>query len=381
MNNFVDRWQKQGGDLEEELYPVCEEEFVIDEEPYDGDDAWNVQFLRSITHDSCQFSSGRRNKLKLDRGHVVDDTIHRGYIHQIRRTKGFMYIENQYFLGSAHVWDEKEEDVQIPEKATNLIPIEIVRNITDAIEKGVHHSCYVVMPMFPEGDPTSAAVQEILYWQSQTMEMMYRRISKAIEAAELDTHPTDYLSFYCLGKRGDEVPEDLAEPEEDNEVHFREKKRFMIYVHSKMMICDDEYIIVGSANINQRSMGGRRDTEMAVGCYQPNFTYEEGPPQGDVGAFRKSLWGEHLGSLPEECNNPQTIECMRKVNEMAQENWLAYISEEDEVPAGHLLTYPILVSQEGQVSNLEDEAYHCFPDTTASVLGALSGIFPEKLTT
>ena len=40
---------------------------------------------------------------------------------------------------------------------------------------------------------------------------------------------------------------------------------------------------MGSANINQRSMGGRRDTEMAVGCYQPNFVFgDDGPPQGDV---------------------------------------------------------------------------------------------------
>ena len=53
-----------------------------------------------------------------------------------------------------------------------------------------------------------------------------------------------------------------------------------------MMIVDDEYIIVGSANINQRSMSGRRDTEMAVGCYQPNFLCEEGQlPQGDVSSF------------------------------------------------------------------------------------------------
>lgn len=29
--------------------------------------------------------------------------------------------------------------------------------------------------------------------------------------------------------------------------------RFPIYVHSKMMIVDDVYIIVGSANINQAS--------------------------------------------------------------------------------------------------------------------------------
>ena len=33
-----------------------------------------------------------------------------------------------------------------------------------------------------------------------------------------------------------------------------------------MMIVDDAYIIVGSANINERSMSGTRDTEMAVGC-------------------------------------------------------------------------------------------------------------------
>jgi phosphatidylserine/phosphatidylglycerophosphate/cardiolipin synthase-like enzyme len=30
----------------------------------------------------------------------------------------------------------------------------------------------------------------------------------------------------------------------------------MIYVHSKGMIVDDEYIICGSANINQSSMNG-----------------------------------------------------------------------------------------------------------------------------
>ena len=64
---------------------------------------------------------------------------------------------------------------------------------------------------------------------------------------------------------------------------FWQTQRQMIYVHrlqpsdfisfkkiifspfSKMMIVDDAYIIVGSANINERSMSGTRDTEMAVG--------------------------------------------------------------------------------------------------------------------
>merc|ERR1719510_2579395 len=52
---------------------------------------------------------------------------------------------------------------------------------------------------------------------------------------------------------------------------FRKSLRFPMYVHSKMMIVDDAYIIVGSANINQRSLAGTRDTEMAVGCWQPHF--------------------------------------------------------------------------------------------------------------
>ncbi|KAM8822239.1 phospholipase D1-like [Synchiropus picturatus] len=38
----------------------------------------------------------------------------------------------------------------------------------------------------------------------------------------------------------------------------------LIYVHSKMMIADDNTVIIGSANINDRSMLGKRDSEVAV---------------------------------------------------------------------------------------------------------------------
>ena len=34
------------------------------------------------------------------------------------------------------------------------------------------------------------------------------------------------------------------------------------------MIVDDEYIVIGSANINQRSLAGDRDTELAIGAHQ-----------------------------------------------------------------------------------------------------------------
>lgn len=38
----------------------------------------------------------------------------------------------------------------------------------------------------------------------------------------------------------------------------------IIYIHSKMMIVDDKYALIGSANINDRSMLGSRDSEIAV---------------------------------------------------------------------------------------------------------------------
>ena len=61
-------------------------------------------------------------------------------------------------------------------------------------------------------------------------------------------------------------------------------RRMMIYVHSKGMIVDDEYVISGSANINQRSMDGSRDTEIAMGGYQPHQTWlaQRKRPRGEV---------------------------------------------------------------------------------------------------
>ena len=50
------------------------------------------------------------------------------------------------------------------------------------------------------------------------------------------------------------------------------------------MIVDDEYVLLGSANINQRSMEGTRDTEIAMGAYQPNHTWakKQSKPRGQA---------------------------------------------------------------------------------------------------
>ena len=103
--------------------------------------------------------------------------------------------------------------------------------------------------------------------------MMYRKIGQVLIETGDPSHPTDWLLFLCPGKREHEGPhlDRLAPASESFAKIFRESLRFPIYVHSKMMIVDDVYIIIGSANINERSMAGSRDSEIAVGCYQPDF--------------------------------------------------------------------------------------------------------------
>ena len=74
----------------------------------------------------------------------------------------------------------------------------------------------------------------------------------------------------------------------------------MIYVHAKLEIFDDRFVVIGSANINQRSMDGGRDTEIAVGACQ--LTTDQGPPASDRGVhdYRMALWCAHFGGYRQE---------------------------------------------------------------------------------
>ena len=50
------------------------------------------------------------------------------------------------------------------------------------------------------GVPDSASVQEVIFWQGRTIQMMYHIIGQAMQDAGVkDQHPRDYLAFYCLG--------------------------------------------------------------------------------------------------------------------------------------------------------------------------------------
>lgn len=166
---------------------------------------------------------------------TIDRSIQDAYINAIRRAKNFLYIENQYFLGSCFAWKESQDA-----GALHLIPMEITRKICSKIEDGERFACYIVVPMWPEGIPESGSVQAILDWQHNTMEMMYTEIATAIRAAGIDAHPRDYLTFFCLGNRETKQPGELEPTEHpdpgSNYEAAQQHRRFMIYVHAKMLI-------------------------------------------------------------------------------------------------------------------------------------------------
>ena len=181
-------------------------------------------------------------------------------------------------------------------KCGNLIPAEIMLKIIEKIENGERFAAYILVPMWPEGILDSGYVQAISHWQRLTMEGMYKRIAQALKKAGRNSEtPKDYLNFYCLANRETEAGSTAMEGPQEGTVEetLSQMRRHLIYVHSKKLIVDDAVTIIGSANINQRSMDGARDivTEIGPSCYQPSYMpTEHSIPHRDVHGYRMHYW-------------------------------------------------------------------------------------------
>ena len=126
-------------------------------------------------------------------------------------------------------------------------------------------------------------------------------------------------------------------------------------------------------------MAGTRDTEMAVGCWQPAFP--ESNPYGDVHMFRMSLWTGLLKITDPVFRYPGTIECVHKIKEMVYYNWTQYIGPDGSTTPGMLLPYPLNIMPDGAVENLD--GIKDFPDFPpgSRVVGKKSAVIPQKVTT
>ena len=325
--------------------------------------------------------------LLLKKGRDIDASVHTAMVHHIRRAEHTIYIEGQYFLSSAYMWGSSNHT-----KCNNIIAAEITLKICQKIADGERFAAYIVVPMWPEGIPESGAVQAILKWQHLTFESMYQRIALALKRRKEDAkakgikvpneHPQDYLNFYCLANRETTAGSTATRPPKPKTIEevLTKTRRHQIYVHSKMFIVDDDIAMIGSANINQRSLDGARDSEIVLGSWQPSHVAtKESIPHGDVHGYRMHCWAAIMGRMEDIFREPSSVACVRRVNEIANRNWKMFTQEEACEMDSHLVPFPVKVDSNGHVTPLTADG--CFPDTKAEILGNKSAVLPEFLTT
>ncbi|XP_023593696.1 phospholipase D1 isoform X2 [Trichechus manatus latirostris] len=188
-----------------------------------------VQLLRS----SADWSAGIK---------YHEESIHTAYVNVIENSKHYIYIENQFFISCA---DDKV--------VFNRIGDAIAQRILKAHRESQRYRVYVVIPLLPgfEGDISTGggnAVQAIMHFNYRTMCRGENSIVGQLKA-KIGNQWINYISF-CGLRTHAELEGNLVTE--------------LIYVHSKLLIADDNTVIIGSANINDRSMLGKRDSEIAV---------------------------------------------------------------------------------------------------------------------
>uniref|UniRef100_A0A3P8RYK0 Phospholipase n=1 Tax=Amphiprion percula TaxID=161767 RepID=A0A3P8RYK0_AMPPE len=172
---------------------------------------------------------------------TCENSILNAYIHTIENSEHFIYIENQFFISCA---DGKT--------VHNGIGDAIVNRILRAHREQKKYRVFVVVPLLPgfEGDISAGggnAIQAILHFTYRTMCRGEHSILSRL--SEVKDQWTEYITL-CGLRTHSQLSQSLVTE--------------LIYVHSKTLIADDRCYIIGSANINDRSMLGSRDSELAV---------------------------------------------------------------------------------------------------------------------
>ncbi len=172
------------------------------------------------------------------------------YINAIKKARNYIYIEDQYFLPFGYP--------PLFNSTGTARESDIVWQLGEAIKRGV--KVVVLVPNNAE-DATHVFQQH-----QRDLGVLY------LENVAVD-HGGGQGAFFTAWPEVDGSP---------------------VYVHSKLLIVDDEFVLIGSANVCQRSM--TFDGELSVGIVD------------EVGAFardlRMKLWGENLQRDPATLSDP-----------------------------------------------------------------------------
>ena len=270
--HFVQRWnclirQKRPSRLTPLLLPPPD---FLDEEAeahgYSG--TCNVQLLRSAGN----WSLGLQEH---------EQSIQNAYLKLIETSQHFVYIENQFFVTACVV-----DGVEIKNKIGDALVERIIR----AHDEGTNWKAIIVIPLMPGFEaqvdqPEGSSVRVIM--QCQYMSISRGESSIFAKLKMRGINPEDYIQFFSLRKWGRIGPKRTLVTEQ-------------LYIHAKCMIVDDVSVIIGSANINERSMRGVRDSEVAavIQDQEQITTKMNGKPYKAAKfahTLRMRLMREHLG--------------------------------------------------------------------------------------
>ncbi|SCU86048.1 LADA_0D11914g1_1 [Lachancea dasiensis] len=211
----------------------------------------------------------------------TEHSIQNAYLKLIETSTHYVYMENQFFVTSSS-WD----GVVVENKIGDALVDRIIRANTE----GKVWKAFVMIPLMPGFDSPidkaeGSSVRVIMQCQYQSISRGETSIFARLRKLNID--PLQYIQFYSLRKWSTVGPNDRLVTEQ-------------LYIHGKVLIVDDRACIIGSANVNERSMLGNRDSEVAALVRDTDLVETK---MGDqpylAGRFawelRQRLMREHMG--------------------------------------------------------------------------------------
>lgn len=211
----------------------------------------------------------------------TEHSIQNAYLKLIEQSEHYIYIENQFFITTSE-WD----GVVIENRIGDAIVDRIIR----AHFEKKPWKAFVIIPLMPGFDspvdqPSASSLRVIIQCQYQSISRGPTSIFGKLQ--KLGINPNEYIHFFSLRKWSTFGKDDIMRTEQ-------------LYVHAKLLIVDDRSCIIGSANINERSQSGNRDSEVAaiirdtatVNSKMNNQPYVAGKFPLEL---RQKLMREHMG--------------------------------------------------------------------------------------
>ncbi|PAA62626.1 hypothetical protein BOX15_Mlig032851g4 [Macrostomum lignano] len=226
---------------------------------------------------------------------VAESSILQAYHYVIGKAEHYLYIENQFFIScclpSSHA--SRMQSQRDSTQVQNNLSWSLFRKIVEMHRLGRPFRVYLVIPVLPmftcEGMESGVLSPPVLMMLHHEYTSLFRGGASLFDRLqELDIDPARYVSVCSLRNWARQPSGQLVTEQ--------------VYVHSKVIIADDSMCIIGSANINDRSLRGDCDSEVA-GLFED--TGEDLRPEvwqsGRVrvgrfaGSLRRYLMREHLG--------------------------------------------------------------------------------------